>query len=74
MFIWADNLADSLVLILANLKLHSRRLSAEGSFIFATRVGRRDIEGGLDSTTRKAQEATLYKCQLFHYWAMTKFP
>lgn len=45
MFIWADNLADSLTLIFSDLKPHSRILSAEGPFIFATRVGSK-MEGG----------------------------
>lgn len=42
MFIWADNLADSLILILGNFKPHSRIPSAERPFIFATWVGSRD--------------------------------
>lgn len=40
MFIWADNLANSCILILGNLKPQNRRLSTEETFAFATWVGR----------------------------------
>lgn len=54
MFIWADNLADSRVLILGNLKPHNGRLSTEGPFAFATRIGRQRWKVDLAPTTREA--------------------
>lgn len=54
MFIWADNLADSRVLILGNLKPHNGRLSTEGPCASATRVGRQGWKVVLAPTTREA--------------------
>lgn len=73
MFIWADNLADSHVLILGNLKPHNRRLSIEGPFAFATQVGRQRWKVVLVPTVGREQKP-LCKCQLLLYWVMARFP
>lgn len=74
MLIWADNLADGLTLTFSDLKPHSRVLSAEGPFIFATRVGNRDGRWSWLLPQERQQGAILRKCQLFLYWVMAKFP
>lgn len=56
MFIWADNLADSHILITGNLKPHNGRLSIERPL--ATWEEGRD-EGGPGSHFERWQEATL---------------
>lgn len=59
MFIWADNLADSRLLILGNLKPHNGRLSTEEPFSFATRVGGRNGRWSWLLLQERQQEATL---------------
>lgn len=68
MFIWADNLADSLTLILAGYWAQT------GPFIFATWGGGRDGRWSWLLPQERQQEAILSKCQLFSYWVMAKIP